>query len=274
MEDINCPAKVMRIQIASDLHLELRPKQTPREFLEPGAAPLLALLGDVAPLTDPNLRAFLEWCSEHWETVIWIPGYSELLKSGATSLEAAVSTMRSIAAPYENIVILDHEGMVSSDGIYLFGLPFWKFPRDETAIWNPAFNRYVEAEPSPLDPALMRRLYRTDVNWLQRITAAQKEPIVILSHMGPMTWIQEETFVGDPDKSLVVPEIETLMRPPVVAWLCGYTHSSVQFEKEWADAGGRKGSIFLATNPRGRPFENLEYKRDAVVRLDPKLYSR
>jgi hypothetical protein len=264
----------MRIQIASDLHLELRPKQTFREFLEPGAAPLLALLGDIAPLTDPNLRPFLEWCSEHWETVLWIPGYSELLQSGAPSLEAAVTAMRSVASPYANIAVLDHEGMVSSDGIYLFGLPYWKFPRDETAIWNPAFSRYVEAEPSQLDPAKQRLVYRADMDWLRKITLAQKEPVVILSHMGPTTWMQEETFVGDPDKSIVVPEIELLLRPPVVAWLCGYTHSSIEFQKEWSDAGGHKGSIFIATNPRGRPLENLAYKRDAVVRIDPALYTR
>ena len=259
----------MRIQIASDLHLELRPKQTPREFLEP-AAPALALLGDVAPLTCPNLQPFLEWCSENWETVIWIPGYSELLDSG-TDMDAAVAAMRTMASPYLNMTVLDHEGMVSEDGIYIFGLPFWKFPRDGAPIWNPVFNRYVEAEPSPVSPAAARALYRADIEWLQRVLAAQKEPVVVLSHMGPTTWIQEETFVGDPDKSLIVPEIELLLRPPVVAWLCGYMHKSIEFEKRWSSAGG-EGVVYIATNPRGRLQENLEYKRDAVVRIDPAAY--
>ena len=40
----------MRIQFASDLHLELRPKMTFREIIEPTVAPVLALLGDIAPL--------------------------------------------------------------------------------------------------------------------------------------------------------------------------------------------------------------------------------
>ena len=254
----------MRIQIASDLHLEYRPKQTPREFLEP-AAPILALLGDVAPLSFPNLRPFLEWCSEHWETVLWIPGYTELL-SGKT-LEESVADMQDIVQALPNIMILNRDGMVSTDGFYVFGLPFWKFPRDEVPIWNPEFKRYVEAEPSPIDPDIMRRLYRSDLDWLREITGSQKEPIVILSHMGPTTWLQEQTFLGDPDKSLIIPEIELLMRPPVVAWLCGYTHKTVEFEKRWSDATGATGSVLIATNPRGLPFENLEYKRDAVIRL-------
>ena len=256
----------MRLQIASDLHLELRPKQTPREFLEP-AAPALALLGDVAPLTCPNLQPFLEWCSENWETVIWIPGYSELLDSDM-GLEEAVAAMRVMAAPYLNVAVLDHEGMVSSDGIYIFGLPFWKFPRDGVAIWNPTFHRYVEAEPSPIEPAAMRALHRADMEWLGSKLRAQKEPVIILSHMGPTTWMQEETFVGDPDKSMAVPEMELLLRQPLVAWLCGYMHKSVEFEKEWSTADGM-GKVYIATNPRGRLHENLEYKRDAVVRIDP-----
>lgn len=255
----------MRIQIASDLHLELRPKSTPKEILEP-AAPLLALLGDVAPLDHPNLAPFLEWCSEFWETVIWIPGYLELLSD--KTLAAAVQTMRGIAAKFKNIVVLDREGMVSSDGLYVFGLTFWKFPKDGTTIWNPDFHRYVEAEPSPIDPGLMRKLHREDLAWLKRITTAQTEPIVILSHMSPMTWLQEQTFVADPDKSLVIPEIELLLRPPVVAWLSGYNHQSIEFQKGWSDATGAKGVVYMASNPLGRPLENQGYKRDAVVRVE------
>jgi hypothetical protein len=254
----------MRLQIASDLHLELRPKSTPKEILEP-AAPILALLGDVGPLDHPNLPPFLEWCSEHWETVIWIPGYLELLSG--KSLAASIQRMRSMAGAYSNIIVLDHEGMVSTDGFYVFGLTFWKFPRDGDAVWNPDFHRYVEAEPSPIDPALMRKLHRDDMAWLKKITDAQKEPMVILSHMSPMTWLQEQSFVGDPDKSLVVPEIELLLRPPVVAWLSGYNHRSVEFQKGWSDATGAKGVVYMASNPLGRPLENPQFKRDAVVRV-------
>ena len=94
----------MRIQIASDLHLELRPKTTFRELLDPAVAPVLALLGDVAPLSHPNLRPFMEWCSEHWDTVIWIPGCLELLGSGVSGprpdLAAPVAAMRTLVEYY------------------------------------------------------------------------------------------------------------------------------------------------------------------------------
>ena len=262
----------MRIQFASDLHLELRPKMTFRELLEPAVAPVLALLGDIAPLDSPQLTPFLQWCSERWDTVIWIPGCVELL-SHAT-LEAAVAKMRSIAEPFWNITVLDHDGMVSEDGIYIFGLPFWKYPRDKTAIWHPIKYQYVEAEPSPINPKYMAKLYNDDLEWLRNKIHGQNEPVVILSHFGPTTWLQEEAFIGDPDRSIMYPDVEQLLKTPLVAWLCGHTHQSVQTTKEWGDATGSKGSVFLATNPKGRPLENLEYRVDAVVRLDPALFTR
>lgn len=269
----------MRLQIASDLHLESRPKMTFKEILEPRVAPALALLGDVAPLADPNLRAFMEWCSENWETVIWIPGQAELLGPGSGNegrsvpdLVTPVAKMRRLVEPFWNITILDHEGMVSEDGIFIFGLPFWKFPRDEGHVWHPQFFRYVEAEPSPMNPEALRAIYNRDLAWIRSKTRAQKEPVLILSHYGPTTWLQEESFVGEPDKSVVFPDIEEILRAPVVAWLCGHVHQSVQYTKEWRDATGAKGSVLIATNPKGLPMQNLEYRPDAVVRLDPSLY--
>jgi hypothetical protein len=287
----------MRLQIASDLHLEVRPKVVYRELLDPGVAPCLALLGDIAPLNHPNLRPFLEWCSEHWETVIWIPGRLELLgpgsgnegaaaASGQPDLAAAAARAKALAEPFWNVTVLDHEGMVSTDGIYIFGLPFWRFPPEYSDehrvlskaptgyVWHPGFFRYVEAEPSPASPEFLRAEYNRDLRWLKQTAKTQTEPIIILSHYGPTPWIQEEGFVGDPDRSTTFPDVEELLKAPIVAWLCGHCHQSTLFQKEWADITGAKGTVLIANNPKGLPLENPEYRRDAVVRIDPALYGR
>jgi hypothetical protein len=95
---------------------------------------------------------------------------------------------------------------------------------------------------------------------------------MILSHYGPTTWLQEETFIGDPDKSVVFPDIEEILRTPVIAWICGHVHQSLQFSKEWHDATGSKGTVLIVTNPKGNLYENLDYRRDAVLRIDPSLF--
>jgi hypothetical protein len=125
-----------------------------------------------------------------------------------------------------------------------------------------------------MNPAYMVELYNRDLEWVRSKIHGQNEPVLILSHFGPTTWLQEEDFVGDPDRSIIYPDVEQILKSPLVAWLSGHTHQSVQISKEWSDATGSKGSVFLATNPKGRPLENLEYRRDAVVRLDPALFIR
>ena len=100
----------MRIQFASDLHLELRPKMTFRELLDPGVAPVLALLGDIAPLDSPQLRPFMEWCSERWDTVLWIPGVLELIGQNPSTasvpdLQTALAKMRALVEPFWNITV-------------------------------------------------------------------------------------------------------------------------------------------------------------------------
>ena len=76
----------MRIQYASDLHLELWQKTTFDETLQV-VAPYLVLCGDVAPLNCVNLRAFLEYCSERWKLIFWIPGNSEIWKTSKSENE-------------------------------------------------------------------------------------------------------------------------------------------------------------------------------------------
>jgi hypothetical protein len=124
-----------------------------------------------------------------------------------------------------------------------------------------------------MDPDTMRAIYNHDIAWLQSKVAAQNEPVLILSHFGPTTWLQEQSFIGDPNRSMVLPDIEQILRKPIVGWICGHTHQSIQTSKEWSDATGSKGSIFMATNPKGLPFENIEFRKEAVVRIDPSLYS-
>ena len=77
----------MRIQYASDLHLELYTKTTFDETIEP-TAPYLVLCGDIAKLDNLNLRSFLEYISERWKLIFWIPGNEEIWNSSKSEEES------------------------------------------------------------------------------------------------------------------------------------------------------------------------------------------
>lgn len=244
----------MRLQFASDLHLEARAKDTFETLLEDGVAPVLALLGDIAPLNHPNLPRFLEWCSERWETIFYVPGITELYAGGAAGVDAAVVALRATCAPYTNIHVLDREAFFSEDGLLVLGCVFWG-------------SMATQSKP-------IRDLHRRDLEWIKATTAAYSNPVLVLSHFGPVPWVQDESQLWEPADVPTIPEIELLLRKPIVAWAFGHYHGAVTTAKLWNTPTGQTREITLVGNGLGTKRWSREYRRDAVLRLDPGVFYR
>ena len=88
----------MRIQYASDLHIELWPKSTYDETLQV-TAPILVLCGDICIPSHPNYYKFLEYISERWETILYVPGLSEMKESYSSFIK--------ICSTFKNIFVLN-----------------------------------------------------------------------------------------------------------------------------------------------------------------------
>ena len=248
----------MRIQLASDLHLEARPSATFEELLEPGVAPILALLGDIAPLNHQNLHAFLEWCSERWETVLWLPGKVECFsfinnnELAWRPYQDAIDEMRRVAAPFWNVTVMAQEQFASSDGVLILGCPLWKL--------------------TPLEGDEVRTLYWNDLAWLKRSVRGNRLPVIVLTHVGPVPWMYEEGWAFETDEVPMLPDMELLLRTPIVAWASGHCHQTIEAQKGWSEATGRTGTVLLVSNPLGFEGQNRAYRRDAVLRIDPSQF--
>lgn len=78
---------MMKVQFASDLHLELPANA---RWLAAGgldvAGDVLLLGGDIAPLGmlgDPVVAGFLDWCDSHYRATWWVPGNHEYYGPGS-----------------------------------------------------------------------------------------------------------------------------------------------------------------------------------------------
>jgi hypothetical protein len=243
----------MRIQFASDLHLESRPQETFERFLEPSVAPVLALLGDIAPLDHPNLPKFLEWCSERWETVLYVPGATEIGQE-ISLLAEQIHRMRAVCSPYSNIHVLYREAFFSSDGFIVLGCILWGCLAEQ--------------------PAAYREFHRADVRWIQQFLRSYTQPFLILSHFGPVPWVQDERRLYEPADVPSVPEMELLLRKPIVAWIFGHFHGLVETHKIWNTPTGEAREITLVCNGLGAErFPQKLYRRDAVLRLDAAIFA-
>jgi hypothetical protein len=254
----------MRIQFASDLHLETRPKDTFEKLLVKGKAPILALLGDIAPLNHPNLRAFLEWCSERWEQIIYIPGVLELWDAdrpmSETVLAENVYKLKGLCAPFLNMSVLYRESFYSSDGFVVLGCTFWSCIVTESK--------------------LLRKLHQADCDWISAEVKKYTNPFVVLSHYGPVGWVQHENGMETPETAPTFPQLELILRAPIVAWMFGHIHDTIEYTKVWSYSDGKPHSILLVSNGLGPapPWATRglkeEYRRDGVLRLDASQYNK
>ncbi len=243
----------MRLQFVSDLHLNLRPKETFETMLIP-KAPILALLGDIAPFRHPNLRQFLEWCSQRWETVLYIPGNEELIHKDY-SIDTALAGLRQVCAFYKNIHVLYRDSFISDDGLIVLGCTFWSC--------------------IPVVPKPHRDRHRTDIEWVKAQTKLYTKPMLVLSHYGPTMWVQNETRIERPESVLTIPELELLLKPPIVTWIFGHVHGFIEYSKMWSDSTGEKHTVLLLCNGLGETIEDERpesYAPDAVIALRPELY--
>jgi len=122
---------MLRLQIASDLHLEFYDEYPGlQEFLIP-SAPNLALLGDITAIGKPSAieiyKQFLSDCSKSFETVLVLTGNHEYYQyDRKDTIEDVEIILGEIASEYDNIQYLQ-EKYVIIDGVRIIGCTLWGF---------------------------------------------------------------------------------------------------------------------------------------------------
>lgn len=253
----------MRVQFASDLHLNSWGSIPFEKLLEP-TAKTLVLLGDIGHPDSVRLRAFMKWCSLRWTAIFWIPGHHEMtdvwhLKN--RSYDDCLAHMRLSVAEFPNIHILHREAYVTDDGFVFLGCPLWaRLTAMSEELWR---------DPITQD---ITRHFEEDLKWLKEQIRVAELPVIVATHYPP-TYTMLNRHLNQPTSVPFALETEVLMRPPVVAWLSGYLHESVEIHRPYMDAEGNPGEVLIVSNALGYPDDHSQvYRKDAVLRLEkPKV---
>ena len=249
----------MRVQFASDLHLNTW-KDLPFEKLLEPKAKTLVLAGDIGHPDSVQLKAFMKWCSLRWDTIFWIPGHHEMtdvwhLKN--RTYDEALTHMRVCVAEYPNISVLNRDAFVTDDGFVFLGCPLW--------ARLTAMSEDMSADPITKD---ITRHYEQDLAWLRDQIRKAELPVIVATHYPPTYTLLHRSFVNKPTSVPFALETESMMRAPVVAWISGYLHDSVEIHRPYFDAEGRPGEVLIVCNALGYPDEPTHlYRNDAVLRL-------
>lgn len=182
---------MVTLQIISDLHLEHRSGPVDYlEFLKP-SADVLALLGDIGSPDDPKLVHFLDWCSSHFQHVLYVPGNHEYYSPTGDSHDHIHRKILGICQRFPNIHLLDNKVFEVEDVVFV-GSTLWSdIPESKDAFLTNYMNdfRMIFVSPNqPMMPHHSRAEFAKNKAFLEQTITMQKgngKKIVVLTHHAP-----------------------------------------------------------------------------------------
>jgi hypothetical protein len=261
----------MNIQYVSDIHLEFHDKQnkgalSPEMFVKP-VAPYLALVGDIGIPELSSYKVFLQWCSKNWKKVFLVAGNHEYYNVRCpvkTDMASKKEQIRLACEGLPNVHFLDCSSVYFPEhNVRILGCTFWSDIPDEIKqkallYMNDARQILYENE-MPLTPHLFSELHSKEKEWLDKeIQSCQErnERCLVLTHYLPSFELIHEKYQGHFLNCCFASHSDNLFRPPVVAWICGHTHTGMRKSIQ---------GIPVVLNPFGYPHEVVETRDRAAV---------
>ncbi len=235
----------MKIQIASDLHLEWVRHRFPeaRPLTPAPDADLLVLAGDIHS-HDGALAAFRDWPVP----VVYVAGNHEAY---GTNLNGLLDHLRQEAQDH-NIHFLELRGL-ELQGVRILGATMWT----DYELMGTAHAAMAHAQRNLMDhraigsgnglftPEKALERHRNSLTWLRAHLAQPFEgKTVVVTHHGPHPDGVAPQYKGDPLNGAFFSDLRHLMGD-VDLWVHGHTHSTVDLQE---------GRCRVLANPRGYPL--------------------
>jgi hypothetical protein len=264
----------MLLQYISDIHLEFHDKHNkgalqPDMFVKP-VAPYLVLAGDIGIPDLESYRVFLSWCSTKWSHVFLIAGNHEFYNVRCpvkTDMRTKKELIQRICEPLPNVHFLDCSSYyIPEANVRILGCTLWSDVPDcvyEKAItyMNDA-RQILHLKDVPFTPWIQSEQHVREKQWLnQEIHKCEltNERCLVVTHYLPSFELIHEKYKGSPLNVCFASDCDDLFRPPVVAWICGHTHTGMKIPIH---------GIPCCINPYGYPHESVDTRnREAVLNV-------
>jgi hypothetical protein len=249
-------------QYASDLHLEFYKESelSLENWIEP-AAPTLLLAGDIGHPLKPHYSIFLREAAKSFQSIFLIAGNHEYYTRDGRPMDSIKKAIHQ-ALP-ANAHFLDGDQVVyTADGIQILGTTLWShIPSDMVKYVKGGINDFkmiYESQGTQLSPLTFNALHVKEKAWLEtqieRTTQTTQggqstHPTIVITHHLPSYTCIAEQYKDYALNCCFASELDSLLKPPVKAWVCGHTHTPIK-----SVVGPHNIPVYA--NPFGYPGEN------------------
>ena len=229
----------VKLRYISDLHLEyyhLRKLSLPQ--IEPElSSECLALCGDIGNPLFPNYKYFLEDMANKFSKVFIISGNHEyyqpkenLIKQNIDQTDQLISKL---CESFNNVYYLNNNSHEINNKLTIIGTTFWSniFENRETIRHSVNDYNYIYFGDRMFDIDDSTRLNFINSKWIEsEISKANHlgKKLVVLTHHLPSYDLIIPKYKGHFASCCFANHLDYLIKDPVVAWLCGHSHSSIQ----------------------------------------------
>ena len=251
----------MQIQYCSDLHIDRFPEGTPfHSYVQP-IAPILVIAGDICPVSNPLYGQFLQWCRNHWSTILLIAGNHEYFcyPGEIRTFEETDARIRAICTQL-NIYFLQAGQSVRLPGTNLrfVGATLWS--AIDQAIWSEIIAKkgeYVQTYQRTNNA--LRLTIPSDINALHALHRAhlfsaiapqtKKEILIVVTHHIPTMQLLETKYSSERWRSCYASNDDDLFASNISVWICGHGHRATQYKV--------KNGPLIVMNARGYAQESI-----------------
>jgi predicted phosphodiesterase len=264
----------MKIQLASDLHLELLQRRWPRERLVTPAAgaDLLVLAGDIH-----NGSQAIELFSDWPVPVLYLAGNHEFYHASLPQVRAELRQ----ACSGTQVRLLDDDALEWS-GVRFLGSTLWSDYAVDGADPDDAManaedmvldHHRIHADGGFFMPHHALEQHRHSRRWLRgQLEQPFAGRTVVITHFAPHPNSIHPRFEGNPVNGSFVSDLADLVHQADL-WMHGHTHDSFDYRvgrcRVVANPRGYANNRRTAATPQELQFENPLFRADYAVELAP-----
>lgn len=223
----------MRIQFASDLHLEF---QENLKFIQNGAfkvtGDILILAGDIYYLDEKLLRKcdFIKWASDNYEQTLLIPGNHEYYRHSDIAERGNVWKL----SIYSNVAYFQNQIVrIYDTDIILSTLWSYIHPENEKAVFNSINDfRLISYEGGVFYPEYFNNEHKKCLSFIkQKVRESSAKNIVFVTHHVPTHKAVAPQHNSSKLNDAFVCELsDFIFESPIDYWIYGHSHTNIDIE--------------------------------------------